>query len=53
MTLTLGRIEYCERSFHSTQERAFRVNNLLKLLDFFQSKFLNDKLSIKKITNKS
>ena len=55
VTLPLGLLGYCETNatFYPTQEQAFRVKNILKLLAICQSTILIEKLSIKLITNDS
>ena len=54
-TSPLEPLEYCKTiaTFHTTQERAIRVNNILKLLDIFQSTVLNKVISIRKTRNGS
>ena len=37
----------------STKEKAYRINNILKLLDICQSTILSEELSINKITSES
>ena len=55
ITLTLGLLGYCgtNATIHSTEEKAFRVNNILKLLEICQSTIPNEDLSIKNITKGS
>ena len=54
ITLTLGLLGYCETNATtlSTNEVAYRVNNILQLLDICQSTILHEELSINnKISN--
>ena len=55
ITLALGLLGYCETNstFYRTQERAFAVINILKLLDFSQSTIFREELSFINITNNS
>ena len=48
ITLPLGLLGYCETNATSspTNEVAYRVNNLLQLLDICQSTILDEELSI-------
>ena len=52
ITLHLGILGYCEKraTFHPTQEKAYRVNNILKLLDICPSTILDEELSNSVIT---
>ena len=45
---TSGILSFCETkaTISPTKEIAYRVNNILKLLDICQSTFLNEELSI-------
>ena len=43
ITLPLGLLGYCETN--ATKEVAYRVNNILQLLDICQSTILDEKLS--------
>ena len=49
--LLLGLLGYCEKNatISPVHEIAYRVNNILQLLDFFQSTILNEELSISNI----
>ena len=51
ITLPLGLLGYCENNttFSPTEEVAYRVNNILQLLDICQSTILDENLSIDKI----
>ena len=51
ITLPLGLLEYCETNatISPTNEVAYRVNNILQLLDICQSTILDEELSIKNI----
>ena len=51
ITLPLGLLGYCETNAttSSTNEVAYRVNNILQLLDICQSAILDEKLSINNI----
>ena len=54
ITITLGLLEYCETNATTlpTNEEAYRVNNILHLLDIRQSTILDEELSINnKISN--
>ena len=53
ITLPLGIRGYCETSATTspTQEVAYRVNNILQLLDICQSTILDEELSINNIIN--
>ena len=53
ITLRLELLGYCQTnaSIHPTEERAFRVNNILKLLHICQSTVLNEEFSSIDITN--
>ena len=55
ITLRLGLLWYCKTNatFHPTQERAFRVNNTLKLLDICRSTVLNEDLAVDTNSNDS
>ena len=55
ITFPLEFLGYCETkaTFHPTQERAFRANNFLKLLDICESTNRNEDLSIVNSTNYS
>ena len=52
ITLSLGLLGYCETNAttSSTNEVAFRVKNILQLLDICQSTILDEELSINNIT---
>ena len=52
ITLPLGLLGYCEANatIFPTKEIAYRVNNILLLLDKCQSRILNEELSINHIT---
>ena len=49
--LPLGLLGYCETNATTSplQEKAYRVNNILHLLDICQSTILNEELSINNI----
>ena len=51
ITLPLGLLGYCETNATTSpvQEKAYRVNNILQLLDICQSTILNEELSINNI----
>ena len=51
VTLPLGLLGYCETNatISPIHEKAYRVNNILQLLDICQSTILNEELSINKI----
>ena len=51
ITLSLGLLGYCETNPTTSpvKEVAYRVNNILQLLDIFQSTILNEELSINNI----
>ena len=51
VTLTLGLLGYCETNatISPIHEKAYRVNNILQLLDICQSTILNEELSINNI----
>ena len=51
ITLPLGLLGYCETNATTlpVQEKAYRVNNILQLLDICQSTILNEELSINNI----
>ena len=51
ITLPLGLLGYCETNatISPTKEIAYRVKNILQLLDICQSKFLDEELSINNI----
>ena len=51
VTLPLGLLEYCETTttISPVHEKAYRVNNILQLLDICQSTILNEELSINNI----
>ena len=51
ITLPLGLLEYCETNAKilPINEVAYRVNNILQLLDICQSTILDEELSINKI----
>ena len=51
ITLPLGLLGYCETNATTSpvKEVAYRVNNILQLLDICQSTILNEELSINKI----
>ena len=53
ITLPLGLLGYCETNATTSpiKEISYRVNNLLQLLDIFQSTILDEELSINKITS--
>ena len=53
VTLPLGLLGYCETNATTSpvKEIAYRVNNILQLLDIRQSTILDEELSIKKIIN--
>ena len=53
ITLPLGLLEYCETNSTTSPvlEVAYRVNNILQLLDICQSTILNEELSINNIIN--
>ena len=53
ITLPLGLLGYCETNATTSpiNEVAYRVNNILQLLDSCQSTNLNEELSIKKLSN--
>ena len=53
ITLLSGLIRYCETNstFHTKQEKAFRVHNFLVVLVTCQSTVLNDELFVNNITN--
>ena len=50
-TLPLGLLGYCESNatISPTKEAAYRVNNILQLLDIYQSTILDEELSINNI----
>ena len=54
ITLPLGFLGYCETNATTSpiNEVAYRVNNILQLLDICHSTFLDEKLSINNITKK-
>ena len=51
LTLTLELLRYCKTNAttSSINERAYRVNNILQLLDICQSTILDEELSINNI----
>ena len=51
VTLPLGLLGYCETNatISPIHEKAYRVNNILQLLDICQSTILNEELSINNI----
>ena len=51
LTLPLGLLGYCETNATTSpvQEKAYRVNNILQLLDICQTTILNEELSINNI----
>ena len=53
ITLSLGLLGYCETNATTSpvKERAYRVNNILQLLDICQSTILNEELSITNIVS--
>ena len=53
ITLPLGLLGYCETNaiILPTNERAYRVNNILQLLDICQSTIHDEELSINNIIN--
>ena len=53
VTLPLGLLGYCETNatISPIHEKAYRVNNILQLLDICQSTILNEELSINNIIN--
>ena len=53
ITLPLGLLGYCETNATTLpiNEVAYRVNNILQLLDICQSKILDEELSINNIMN--
>ena len=53
ITLPIGNLGYCETNATTspTEELAYGVNNILQLLDIFQSTILQEELSINKITS--
>ena len=54
VTLPLGLLGYCETNATISPifEKAYRVNNILQLLDICQSTILNEELSINDIKSK-
>ena len=53
ITLSLGRLGYCEKNatISPIHEVAYRVNNILQLLDICQSTILDEELSMNNITS--
>ena len=51
VTLLLGRLGFCETNATTSpmHEKAYRVNNILQLLDICQTTILNEELSINNI----
>ena len=52
ITLPLGPLGYCETNATTSNEIAYRVNNISQLLDIFQLTILDEELSINNIKSK-